>query len=77
MIFKGKYKDSVTYFSNLLKTPFSLILQIWQSFLDTLSPIWSQTLTNPVNLTNDLLILNFLIINAIKIEGLANVIGGY
>ena len=44
----------------------SLILQIWLLLwlLDTLSPVWSQTFTNPNNLTNDLLILNFLIQNS-------------
>ena len=36
-------------FHILLKALFSLILQRWQllSFLDTLSPVWSQTLQNP------------------------------
>ena len=40
---KGPYIDRVQYFSYLTKTPFSLILQIWQlySVLDTLSPFWS------------------------------------
>ena len=35
---------------------------MWQivSFIDTLSPFWSQTSLNPQNLTNDLLIFNSL-----------------
>ena len=45
-----EYLDRVPYFSYLTKTPFSLILWLWQllSFLDTLAPLHLQTLLPPI-----------------------------
>ena len=65
------------YFLYLTKTPISLILQIWQlySVLDTLAPFFQLLIVysvlsilqiiSPNKLTNDLLILQLLIIDSI------------